>query len=96
MDDWDPRGIKFQTSVPIDDVGAAADFGRVASANGGSFAGCWDVFAWKGSARLFVDAKWAGKDRIRSTQLRWLENALRAGLTGDCFLIAEWRSKAAS
>jgi len=93
---WNPRGIKSQISVPIDDVAAAADLKKVASANGCSFAGCWDVYAWRGSARVFVDAKQARKDRIRSTQLRWLESALRAGFGPGSFLIVEWKARASS
>jgi hypothetical protein len=91
MEDWDPRGIKYQKNMPIDDTAAAADLLRVASVNSGSFAGCWDVFAWKAGSRLFVDAKRVGKDRIRPTQLRWLESALAAGIGLDSFLIAEWK-----
>lgn len=92
---WDPRGIKFQTTVPIDEDAAVADLERVVSANGGSVSGCWDVFAWRGSSRLFVKSKWVGKDRIRSTQLRWVESAMTAGIGLDSFLIAEWKAERA-
>ena len=52
--------------------------------------GCFDVFAWKNRAILFAESKCASRDRIRLTQLRWLEAALTAGLSPDSFLVVEW------
>jgi hypothetical protein len=32
----------------------------------------------------------ASRDRIRASQLRWLEAAMGTGLSADSFLIVEW------
>jgi hypothetical protein len=53
-------------------------------------AGCPDVLAWGEGQYLFVEAKQKRKDRIRKTQLVWLESALNSGLPLECFLIFEW------
>lgn len=52
--------------------------------------GCFDVFAWKNGEYRFVESKKKSKDRIRETQLIWLESALDTGIDEDSFLIAEW------
>ena len=52
--------------------------------------GCFDVFAWKRSDHLFVEAKRRGKDRIRNSQRKWLETALTSGVPLESFLIFEW------
>ena len=47
------------------------------AANGGTLSGFFDVFAWRGPGRVgFVEAK-VGPDRIKPTQLRFVEIALR-------------------
>lgn len=52
--------------------------------------GCWDVFAWRGNERKFVESKRIGKDAIRESQILWLEKSLEAGLRPDDFLLVEW------
>jgi hypothetical protein len=55
--------------------------------------GCWDVFAWKGDGPdgvAFAEAKRRGSDKLRASQLRWLQAALGAGIPLECFLIVEW------
>jgi hypothetical protein len=39
---------------------------------------------------LFVECKWAGRDAIRETQVRWRAAAVDAGLCLDDFLVIEW------
>lgn len=56
----------------------------------GSSSGCFDVYCWKGEEVLFAETKRRSKDRIRATQLRWLEAALALGLETSSFLIVEW------
>ena len=60
-------------------------------ANRGEFGGAWDIVGWKASHMLFVEAKLAGKDRIRPSQLFWLQAGLDAGLSAGQFVIAEWQ-----
>jgi hypothetical protein len=56
----------------------------------GSSSGCFDVYCWKGERVLFAESKRKSKDKIRETQLRWLEAAIRTGLEPGSFLIVEW------
>jgi hypothetical protein len=39
---------------------------------------------------LFVELKRKGKDRIRQSQIDWLDHSLQNGLSVDEFLIVEW------
>lgn len=55
--------------------------------------GCWDVLAWKQDAYLFIESKQKSrdyKDRIRPSQRRWLDAAMRAGIAPSCFVVCEW------
>ena len=67
---------------------AVETFGRLRAANGGTLSGFFDVFAWREPGRVaFVEAK-VGPDRIKPTQLRFVEIALRfRGL--DDFMIVQ-------
>ncbi|HEX8399953.1 MAG TPA: hypothetical protein VF644_21160 [Pyrinomonadaceae bacterium] len=57
----------------------------------GSIKGCWDVFCWKEESIIFAESKRLSKDKIRETQIRWLEAALNYGLNKETsFLIVEW------
>ena len=63
-------------------------FGRLRAANGGSLSGFFDVFAWREPGQVgFYEAK-VGPDRIKPTQLRFVEVALRMHRLED-FLIVE-------
>lgn len=94
---WDGRWVdtyraKFRTGWP--DVcplppRQQALFDRIVTTNG-ERRGCWDVFAWRGDTVLFVECKRIGKDRIRDSQVGWLDAALAAEIPGDAFLVAEW------
>lgn len=52
--------------------------------------GCWDVFCWKDNDIIFAESKRRGRDRIRNTQIQWLESSLEHGLSLDSFLVVEW------
>jgi hypothetical protein len=63
-------------------------FGRLRATNGGTLRGFFDVFAWREPGQaIFVEAK-VGPDRIRPTQLRFVEIALRFHRPDD-FMIVE-------
>jgi hypothetical protein len=67
-----------------------ACFDAICAANGGSRSGCWDVFAWRGDEVLFAESKRQKRDRMRETQYRWLQAAVRTGLSKDSFVVVEW------
>jgi hypothetical protein len=63
-----------ETGAPDWAVGA---FERLRAANGGTLGGFFDVFAWREPGQVrFYEAK-VGPDRIKPTQIRFLEVALR-------------------
>ncbi len=66
-------------------------YDKIVAANGGSRAGCWDIWAWKGGRHLFVEAKMGGHDRIRDSQVRWVRAATEgARVPRHSFCVAEW------
>ena len=63
-------------------------FGQLRAANGGTLSGFFDVFAWREPGQVgFYEAK-VGPDRIKPTQLRFMELALRPHRLED-FMIVE-------
>lgn len=90
--EWNAAGLNAQTHVPIDAGWVNAKLQAIAAANGGYFSGCWDVVAWKGNRLVFAESKKAKRDRLRETQLRWVEAALRCGCAVEDFLVVEWSS----
>jgi hypothetical protein len=56
----------------------------------GSESGAWDVFCWHGQEVVFVESKRKGKDRIRESQVLWLQAALDVGYSLSNFLVVEW------
>ena len=67
---------------------AVETFGLLRAANGGTLSGFFDVFAWREPGQAaFVEAK-VGPDRIKPTQLRFVELALRFRGLED-FMIVE-------
>ena len=56
----------------------------------GSKNGCWDIFCWKEERVIFAESKRRQKDKIRETQIKFLESALNCGLSKESFLIVEW------
>ncbi len=86
---------KFRIGMPDTEVPVALPPERQAILDAikkinGTMSGCWDIFAWRGSEILFAESKLSGKDRIRSTQIKWLQSALKAGFAAKNFLLVEW------
>ena len=56
--------------------------------NGGKASGAFDVMAWRGSQFVFLEYKGPG-DRPNRNQPRWIDAALRAGVSeADLLLIS--------
>jgi hypothetical protein len=79
-----------QVDDPIQDESILKIFSGIASLNDNSYAGCWDVMAWKGERIVFAESKRKKKDSIRNTQTNWLRSGLEAGLSTDNFLVVKW------
>ncbi len=45
---------------------------------------------WKGKKVMFAELKRFSNDKIRETQVKFLEAALTCGLNKESFLIVEW------
>ena len=88
--EWKPGGPQAQEHVPITERWVNERLQAIAQANGGFYAGCWDVVAWKDHRLVFAESKKRSRDRLRGTQLRWLEAALRCGCSVEDFLVVEW------
>lgn len=87
---WHPDGPRAQVNVPIEEAWVNERMKAIAVANGNSFSGCWDVVAWKGERLVFAESKKQKKDKMRGTQGRLLEAALRCGIDVKDFLVVEW------
>ncbi len=91
LTEWLDAPLTEQVTVPIPVPAIRARLRAVSSVNKpAGYGGCWDLLAWRGEERLFVEVKLAGKDRLRPTQLGWLDAALRCGFTASQFLIVDW------
>lgn len=84
-------GLPHNESSPVDlPPDRERLLSQIRERNGG-WSGCWDVFVWREDRVLFAEAKRAGEDDIRTSQLEWLESALRLGLDPESFVVVEWR-----
>lgn len=53
--------------------------------------GCWDVVVWKNAEIKFIESKGVpSNDKIRETQINFLEKMLSKGFSMGDFLIIEW------
>jgi hypothetical protein len=59
----------------------------------GKLSGTWDLILWKKKELKFVELKRKNKDKIRQTQIDFLERALMVGIGLDNFEIYEWKEK---
>lgn len=79
----------FNTKEPIDlPTGEEQFLDRIRKRAG--YGGCFDVFAWRGNKRRFIELKRRGKDHIRESQKCWLAAAIKCGVQMRDLLIVEW------
>lgn len=82
---WEPRR---SVQLPLEALALHQEI----TDRAGARAGCWDVFAWRDDAPLFVELKRTdSSDRVRARQLIWREAALALGVHKTAFIVAEWR-----
>jgi hypothetical protein len=92
LSEWKDDKYKNQVPDPISDDVTLKHLKTIAQLNG-SYSGCWDVLAWRGGKIVFAESKRFKKDRIRGTQVGWLDAGLRSGLTCENFRIVQWDFK---
>ena len=90
LTDWKDDSYRNQVNRPIIDEEVLRLLALIAHHNNDSYAGCWDVLAWKEGNIIFAESKRIKKDSIRSTQTNWLMAGLKSGLTVDNFLVVQW------
>lgn len=90
LTEWNDVCYNEQVHVPITDIDIHNTLVGIAKLNGNRFSGCWDVVAWKNGNILFLEAKRNKRDRIRSTQIKWLKASLAYGLKCSNFIIIQW------
>ncbi len=90
LTEWLDRPYGEQKDVPIAEQWILNILAGIASLNNGSYAGCWDVLAWKGDKLLFVESKRNKRDSVRDSQVAWLVAGLEYGLTPENFLVVQW------
>lgn len=59
----------------------------------GKLSGTWDLILWRNNEIRFVELKRQRKDKIRKTQIDFLNKALESGFSVDSFEIYEWIEK---
>ncbi|HEX8683128.1 MAG TPA: hypothetical protein VF707_12490 [Ardenticatenaceae bacterium] len=69
-------GITEYVSLPAEQDKLLQQIYQAAQTTGG----CFDVFCWQHDVVLFAESKRKSHDRIRQTQLKWLEGAMALGL----------------
>jgi hypothetical protein len=86
-----------QKHVPIEDASARQLLAGIAHANKPArYAGCWNVFAWRGSEYLFLECKRASGpkiDPLKAKQVEWMRMALASQpgvLRPDSFCVVHW------
>lgn len=67
---------------------------RIVMENGGKRGGCGDIWAWRKSRHIFIEAKMGGRDRITSNQFQWFHTATtKCPLSKRSFCVVEWYFK---
>lgn len=87
--DWAGRPLIQRPEARITDTRILELLDSVATYND-TYYGCWDVLMWKDERSIFVESKRSKADKIRKTQIQWMESAIATGLFADDFLIAQW------
>jgi len=90
LTEWIDDTYKNQNGKPIEDSKIQGLINSIAKENDNTFGGCWDVFAWKEDFIIFAEAKRSKKDALRSTQNKWINSVMRAGLKRENFFVVEW------
>ena len=53
---------------------------------------CFDVFVWKKDQILFLEGKHKHKDQLTEAQLKFIEGALKCGMSPRSLIIIEWKT----
>ncbi len=88
--EWKDDKYKNQVHVPFSNLNVINILSNIAKINNNSYAGCWDVVAYKNEQIIFAESKRSKKDSIRNSQINWLKSALAYGLKPENLLVVEW------
>ncbi len=90
LSNWKDDKYKNQEHTPIRNERILKLLNGIAIHNDNSFSGCWDVLAWHNENIIFAESKRTKKDKIRQTQVNWLNAGLKSGLNSNNFLVIQW------
>lgn len=100
LTDWQDVPREEQRNRPLEDPEPRQLLARIAALNKPKrYAGCWDVFAWRGSDFVFLTCKRTAptaKGAVKVEQEDWLRSALylgdpRVSLRSFCFVQWDYR-----
>ena len=97
LTEWRDVPRSEQKNRVIEDAEPRQLLARIAGMNKPArYAGCWDVFAWRGAEAAFLECKRTtpkSNDVVRKEQEDWLRSALYTGdqrVTLDSFCFIQW------
>ena len=90
LSEWKDERYKNQIPNPIEDKDILECLYNIAKQNNNSYAGCWDILAWRDKEIIFVESKRQKKDRVQDSQIKWLEASLAHNLKPENFALVEW------
>jgi hypothetical protein len=92
----DAHHRKYFDKMPMQSKGTSLDayanqaVSRIASNNGQSKAGCWDLILWENRTLVFVAVTDDEDADLDDARIRWLAAAVRSGLSPSQFWLVSW------
>lgn len=90
LQEWNGNNISNQKNYPIENEKINQIIHTIALDNNKSYSGCWDIISWKDDQVLFIESKRSKKDKIRNSQIGWLQAVLKNQLSENNLMIFEW------
>ena len=92
---WDDVPREEQRNRNIEEAEPRQVLARIASSRKKRYAGCWDIYAWRGDDFAFLQTRRGapGRDEVKADQADWLHMALLFGderITADSFAFVNW------
>ena len=92
---WDDVPREEQRNRNIEEAEPRQVLARIASSRKKRYAGCWDIYAWRGDDFAFLQTRRGapGRDEVKADQADWLHMALLFGderITADSFALVNW------
>jgi VRR-NUC domain len=86
------NGLPDRTRPCLLPAKAEALYDKIVAGRHGKAGGFFDVFAWRGQKRLFVESKGEG-DKLKKNQLLWIRAAIKSGVSPSSLLLVEFKNR---